>query len=599
MSYEFKRQDAYDLAATFQTEKKEKGNELFFRECPYCHGGKHKDKDSFSINLNNGTFHCFRSGCGKSGHFVQLARDFDFRLDFGEKFRAYRKLPQKKIKVRPAAITYLQSRGISEDVCLKYRITTQTNHQNILVFPFFDEEGIMQYVKYRKTDFDKSRDKNKEWSESEAKPILFGMDQCVDFGSVVITEGQIDCLSVAEAGFQNVVSVPNGAKGFTWYDHCSAWLDKFEEVIVFGDCEDGKITLVEELQARLRQRLKVVQVADYLGEKDANDILRKYGKAEVKKAVENAAVPAVKKLKDLSEISPVDINNLLKVKTKITPLDKAVGGLYMGQVSLLSGKRGEGKSTLMSQFVAEALDQDATVMVYSGELPDFLFKRWLDLQLAGKANLDEKQNEYGEPIYSIPENVQSDINEWYKGRAFIYDNNLITDEEHEEETLLVTIEKAIRNCGAKLIFIDNLMTAMECVDNQKDLYAAQSSFVWKLKRLAMRFNVHIMLVAHPRKTKQGEALNNDDISGSGDITNKVDLVFFYDKTADGDGKLTVTKNRLTGRLLTGQNAVVLAYSASCKRITSAVDSSKKSYGWENKTAPEGFEALQDDADFPF
>ena len=78
MSYEFKRQDAYDLAATFQTEKKEKGNELFFKECPYCHGGKHSDKDSFSINLNNGTFHCFRSGCGKSGHFVQLARDFGF-----------------------------------------------------------------------------------------------------------------------------------------------------------------------------------------------------------------------------------------------------------------------------------------------------------------------------------------------------------------------------------------------------------------------------------------------------------------------------------------------------------------------------------------
>ena len=52
---------------------------------------------------------------------------------------------------------------------------------------------------------------------------------------IIITEGQIDCLSVAEAGYQNVVSVPNGAKGFTWYDHCSAWLDKFEEVIVFGD----------------------------------------------------------------------------------------------------------------------------------------------------------------------------------------------------------------------------------------------------------------------------------------------------------------------------------------------------------------------------
>ncbi len=62
---------------------KGKGKELFFRYCPYCNGDGH-DRDTFSVNLENGTFHCFRSSCGKSGHFVEMARDFGYTLDFGE-----------------------------------------------------------------------------------------------------------------------------------------------------------------------------------------------------------------------------------------------------------------------------------------------------------------------------------------------------------------------------------------------------------------------------------------------------------------------------------------------------------------------------------
>ena len=51
MSYEYNKQDVIDFASTVPTEKHEKGGELFFKECPYCHGGSHHDKDTFSINL--------------------------------------------------------------------------------------------------------------------------------------------------------------------------------------------------------------------------------------------------------------------------------------------------------------------------------------------------------------------------------------------------------------------------------------------------------------------------------------------------------------------------------------------------------------------
>lgn len=603
MSYEYNKQDVLDFASMIQTEKHEKGNELFFRECPYCQGGSHKDKDTFSINLENGTFYCFRSGCGKKGHFVELARDFGFQLDFGEA-KPYKQLPQRKIEIRPAAITYLESRGISRVVAEEYKVTTAKDNQNVLVFPFYDENGIMQFVKYRKTDFDRAKDKNKEWSEAGAKPILFGMQQCQDKTALVITEGQIDSLSVAEAGIKNAVSVPNGARGFTWYQHCADWLNEFEEIIVFGDNEHGQITLVNELQARVSQKVRVVRVVDYLGEKDANDILRKYGKEAIIKAIENAEVPKLKNVKKLSEVKSVNLMDMPKVRTGLHELDKVIGGLYMGQVSLWSGKRGEGKSTLASQVIAEAVDQNWNVFVYSGELPDYHFKRWLDMQLAGPDHLTKNEDIFGDTYYTIPDDVQKKINDWYQDKIYIYDNAYIPETASETETLLTTVEKVIKQYDTKLICLDNLMTAMEQVDGKDNLYTAQSNFVWSLKNLAMRYNVHIMLVAHPRKTQIGE-MSNDDISGSGDITNKVDTVIFYGRKSsaeDGEGHITVTKNRLTGKLAVGKNIIETQYSRSSKRIATGEKDAERTYGWEKmqqSKCDEGFYVISNDAECPF
>ena len=124
---------------------------MFFKYCPQCQGGG-KDKETFSVNLETGAFKCFRSSCDYHGHFVELARDFGFKLE-DEKQKTYRKLPQPKIESKPKAIEWLEKRGIDADVVKKYKITVQKDNENILVFPFYDEQGIMQFVIYRKMDF--------------------------------------------------------------------------------------------------------------------------------------------------------------------------------------------------------------------------------------------------------------------------------------------------------------------------------------------------------------------------------------------------------------------------------------------------------------
>lgn len=610
MAYILKREDIFGFASSIGAETRINGNELYFRKCPYCGGGAHNDTDTFSVNIETGAFCCLRSSCGAKGHFVELCRDFNYELDY-EVPRMYKKLPQpeKAIKSTDTAIEYLKSRGISEDVCRKYEITAQSKNPNVIVFPFYDEKGVLRFIKYRNTTFKKGVTRGaKEWAEKDTMPILFGMDKVpLDKETLIITEGQLDSLSLAEAGYNNAVSVPTGATGFTWLVPCREFIERFTEIIVFGDWEHGKMSLLDTIRARVSTAtVKAVRKRDYLGEKDANDILRKYGTGALQKAVENAEIPRIENVKDLSTVTTVDINHIDRIKTGIDSIDRCIYGMCMGQVILVYGKRGEGKSVFTSQILCNALDQNESVFAYSGELSDYHFKRWIDYQLAGAEHITETQNEFGDPVYSIPEEVIDDINQWYKGRAFLYDNECVPDDNTELESLLDTVERVIKNYGTRLICIDNLMTAMEVVSNKDNLYVAQSNFVGKLKKLAMRYQVVIILVAHARKS-MGE-LTNDDVSGSADITNKVDVVLSFGRSGtENESSVQILKNRLFGTLRYGDDSIRVKYSPKTKRIFDVTEYLPKEYGWvrfaentpkvDHKT--EEWESIVIDDDLPF
>lgn len=557
--YEFKEEDAFGFARHIGIEAKVRSGQLHFKTCPYCKPKATKDNmNTFAIDLKTGQFKCLRSSCGIHGNMITLSRDFDFSIseeidryynrdDYNAKFKKFR---QAHIEVRDKAIQYMASRGISEAVVRKFQITTQNGKDSILCFPFFNQENELKFIKYRNLDYVKGQGA-KEWCEANCMPILFGMDQCnLENKQLVITEGQIDSLSVAEAGIENAVSVPTGCNGFTWIPHCWDWLENFTSIIVFGDCENGKITLVDELLKRFSNKIKVVREQDYQGCKDANEILQKYGPDAVCNAVHNAVAPPTKQIKRLADVEAVDILNTEAIKTEIAEIDKLLsGGMHLGQLILLTGKRGDGKSTFMSQLIANATDQGYASFVYSGELVDFYFKRWIDMQFVGRSQLSN--------------NTISELNHWYYDKIFLYDNSVVDD---ELEDLLSIVEKAICKYNCKFICIDNLMTAID-VDVNTDLYRAQSKFVGQLAKIAKTYNVLVLLVAHPRKTREG--FTNDDVSGSADITNKVDIVMSYcriNTEDENERQLKVTKNRLTGKLTSERNDIRLFYSADSKRI---------------------------------
>lgn len=584
MSYILNKSDIYGFAHSMCAETKEKGKELFFKYCPYCSGGQSRDKDTFSINMENGTFKCFRATCGKQGHFVELCRDFNYQLDFGtKKEKTFKKLPQREIEIRNSALEFLKSRGISENTGIRYSITSQTNNPDIIVFPFYDENNVLQFVKYRNSKHKKGDKGAKEWCEKDTKPILFGMAQCIDMTTLVITEGQLDSLTLSECGIKNAVSVPTGAKGFTWLEYCWDWINSFQEVIVFGDWENGKMSLLDELNIKLPKiRIKSVQGRDYLGEKDANDIYRKFGKQAILTAIENAVDISTNCVVEWDDIEDEDLSKRDVLYTNIPSFDANIGGLYFGQLILLTGKSGSGKSTLGSMLGCEALNQGYKSFFYSGELSKQQFKNWISLQLAGKSNINAIKQTTSKTIYKVTDTAKDSIADFMRGKFYLYDNSYIQDNEMPE--LLKVVESMICRYGVRFIFLDNLMTAMQDV-REVEKYNMQSQFVRKLKLMADTYNVLIILVAHSRKSNNA-TFDNDDIFGSSEIVNRVDLVMSYSRVMqkeDGSVKhnseLVVSKNRLTSDLISTKEPVKLIYSISSKRIIELGYRDKK-FNWE-------------------
>lgn len=591
MQYVMREEDAIGFANYVGIETKRKGDELIFQYCPYCGAAStpKEDEYKFGLNIKSGACGGFRETCGHKTHFVKMCKDFGYKLPFFNE-QQYRQIKQPRGRIKPteSALAYLEGRGISKEIAERYEITALNNKPNVMVFPFFNEYGKIEFIKYRNMNYKKGRDKSKEWCESECKPILFGMKQCTDFDTLVITEGQLDSLSVAQSGIKNAVSVPLGARGFTWIPNCWDWIVKFDTVIVFGDMEKGHMTLLDDLLQRLPNRIKAVRTEDYMGEKDANDILRAFGEDAIRECIANAIEPGIDYVIELADVKRKNDDDELKIKTGILEFDETLkGGIRCGQLLLLTGKSGEGKSTLASQILAEALDQGLKVFAYSGELDNDDFQECIDSQIAGDDNMIGKKNEFGQYDYYLDEEVEQRIKDWYRGRMFIYDNNRITVKDRPK--LLDLVRHVVIRRGVQLVLIDNLMTAMEFVKSQNDLHLAQTNFVSELKEIAQQYHIAVILIAHPRK--QGtdkdadeKDLTNDDIAGSSNIGNLSDIIASYYRAAadkDYDSVFQVTKNRKTGKLRKGKDAIHLLYSQKSKRIKGERCLEKR-YGWERE-----------------
>lgn len=217
-----------------------------------------------------------------------------------------------------------------------------------------------------------------------------------------------------------------------------------------------------------------------------------------------------------------DIDGLPKeedvfIRSGIDGIDNRLLGLKKGYISLLTGLRGGSKSTLLTTIALTAIQDGHNVLCYSGELTAQDFMTWMKLQAAGKDHV-VKSTKYQNYWY-VKQEDGAKISEWLEGRFLLWNNNHGNNFKKMYEQLKRHIEKQ----KTDLVILDNLMSLDIRDLNPADKYDAQTEFADCLVQLAHKTKVHIIFVAHPRKASG--FLRLDDVSGTGNLSNKVDNAF--------------------------------------------------------------------------
>lgn len=303
-----------------------------------------------------------------------------------------------------------------------------------------------------------------------------------------------------------------------------------------------------------------------------------------------------KKWLAMTDVQYVDMSKLVAIPTGYKELDKKIIGLLMGDVTVLSGLSGSGKTSWIDCVVLNAVQRGYKVGIWSGELQDFRFQSWIDQISAGKNYVCKKEGY--ENYYYAPKNIANQINKWLEGKLFLYNNNYGS----KWQQLFADIKTLVENEGTQLIVLDNLM-ALQIDSYDGDKYTQQTRFINDLKEYAKAKNIHVILVCHPRK--EGGFLRKESISGTADLTNLADSVIiihrigkdFEQRAGEFFGKdkvlpylkynsvIEVCKSRSMGviDLLVG-----MYYEVESRRLKNEI-SENIVYGWQEQPAQLTFE----------
>ncbi|KAL3742433.1 hypothetical protein ACJRO7_017846 [Eucalyptus globulus] len=144
-------------------------------------------------------------------------------------------MTEETLRLEPLSdkiIGYFAERKISEETLERDGVKQLSGKESAISFPY-KREGQLVGCKYWTLD-------KKFWQEKGTKKTLYGLDDISEADEIVIVEGEIDKLSLEEAGFRNCASVPSGAPGKVSKKGLPS-PDKPIAFMVNKDFTDGKI----------------------------------------------------------------------------------------------------------------------------------------------------------------------------------------------------------------------------------------------------------------------------------------------------------------------------------------------------------------------
>jgi len=469
--------------------------------CPYCSAERRKSnqKDMTLTRKSDGAvvFHCHH--CQTNGS-VQPQQE-----------RILSAVPNPTIvsnKLQDQHYAWLATRGISKPTADKMNLFASEKYfgklgktADAIGFPYY-RKGALVAAKYRsfpEKDFTQ---------DSGGAHDFFGIDLIKKDQPLIIVEGEIDCLSLMEMGFDNVVSVPSGApikvadgkvlpsedKKFAYVWNAREVLDAVPYIILATDQDTAGQALAEELARRIgKEKCRLAKFE----KKDLNEVMLD-DPTKVGELLASAAPYPVSGISDAGTF----YERLNELYTKGTGKGfstgyQSVDEIYTiapAQLTVVTGYPSSGKSNFVDQIMvnlAQAHDWKFAVCSFENQ-PEIHISRLMEIYTRkrffdGRDRMTEQDKE--------------------TAFKFVKDHFLFIDTNGEEPSTLDSILErarvAVKRMGVRGLVIDPY-NYIELPRSDGTETAAISDMLTRVQKFCKAHDVHTWFVAHPSKiTRQG------------------------------------------------------------------------------------------------
>ena len=478
--------------------------------CPNCSADRKKSKDPcLSVNFDKGLANCHNCGA------VSFRQEETFKPTYTpppQDWANHTNLSDKMVK-------WCSERGIPQRTLIDFRITEEKQYLpqinkegNCIAFNYFEGEQLVNK---------KFRDGRKNFTQSkDGKKILYNINSAIGQKELYIVEGEFDVLAMAANGFDNVVSLCNGAN-----DHDEQWInsekyiDSVEHFIIAVDNDPKGIEVREKIAHRLgKWRCSFIEWTH----KDANDSANE---GTFEQDIRNATrfpVSGTHSVKDLEHgIYDLHRNGLpdtIKPKHRSFDSINDIFSVMRGHLVTVTGIPSHGKSNYTEWYVLNLVnDHDMKASFFSPEHTPMSLHQTTFIQKAIGRN-------FWNDVDGLPRITEADIErytDWANEKLYI------TSPERGEvatwDWLIAKFKEQLYSYGVNIFVIDAFnkvqMPQGNRLENINDVLTKLTSF-------AQTNDVIIFLVAHPTKMKKKEGSTDYemptlyDVSGSADFRNQ-------------------------------------------------------------------------------
>ena len=545
-------------------------------KCPKCTPTrKHKGEKDLGVNVEKGTWLCHH--CGWSAGLNDPSDHEAASKTYSRPLFIYSTLSDDILK-------YFDGRGIHQGTLADNQISATGN---AIRFPYF-KGGICVNIKTRTLD-------KKFFQEKNPEPCFYRFDALAPDEPIIITEGEIDCLSLCETGFHNSTSVPNGAppasaknysREFSYLESAEELFQQCDKVILAVDNDLPGKNLEQELARRIGVE-KCYRVKYPEGCKDANDVLVNHGRHKLREAIESASpmpVTGIFSMRDIEDLifHLYDQGERSGEPTGWPTMDQFYT-VAPGQLTIVTGMPGSGKSTWIDALAVNLMRGSGwRFAVFSPE-------NW-PLQRHAQ-NFIEKLSmlPFDRPGYHKPRIARKEVGDMI---AILEDRVMFIMPENEKMTVETVLDKArvcIYRYGVNGIIIDPWNEFDHEYGNLSETqYIAEQ--LGRIRRFARQNGAHIWLIAHPQKmtkdqvTGQYPAPSMYEISGSAHWKNKADVGICVHRPDMNDDLTEVYVQKVRFREIGKTGVVQFRYSRETGTYTDPVSRSMVGVAGKDRAA---------------